>query len=177
MKRIAPLLVGLLAACIGLAGCAEARPEGPAERYLAAISRDTDPDAIAKFGDIAVASEVLGFPIEASSPENRRHLDRFEIGAATVDGDAAVVPVRIWARQEEEAAELALRLERVDGVWLVTDDAPPSADAIFPSEGGSTYGLPASTLVVVALSVMVVAFLIALLALRIAGARPLHRRV
>lgn len=152
------------------------RPEGPTERWLAAISRDTDTGAIAKYGDVAAAQDLLGFEIDGGGTTNRKHLDRYEVGPGTVSGATAQVPVQVWAKGADEPAQFTLTLTEVDGVWKISAAAPSTADVAFPSEGGQTFGIPLPNLVLISLIVGVVTFVAAVGLVRIAGARPLHRR-
>lgn len=180
MKRLIAslaILTVIFAAIVTFAlADASNRPEGPSERWLAAISRDTDTGAIAKYGDVDAAQDVLGFGIDGGGTTNRKHLDRSEVGPATVTGDTAQVPVQVWAKDADEPSQFTLTLTEVDGRWMVTG-ASPSADPVtFPSEGGQTFGIPVSNLVLVSLAVGVVTFVAAVGLVRIAGARPLHRR-
>lgn len=120
---------------------------------------------------------ILGFPIDGSGTTNRKHLDRFEIGPAEVDGDTATVPVQVWAHGDDEPAQFALTMQMQAGSWKVVAAVPSTDDGVvFPSEGGSTYGIATPMLVTVTLIVGAAVFLSALGLVRIAGARPLHRR-
>lgn len=152
------------------------RPEGPSERWLAAISRDTDTGAIAKFGELDAAQDLLGFEIDGGGTTNRKHLDRFEVGPATVTGTTAQVPVQVWAPAASDPTQFTLTLTDTDGDWKVTGAAPSDAQVTFPSDGGQTFGIAIPDLVVMTLIVGVVTFAAAVGLVRISGARPLHQR-
>lgn len=180
MKRLlgslAVLMVVFAAVVALIAADKTNRPEGPAERWLAAISRDTDTGVIARFGTAAAATAVLGFPAEGGGTTDRKHLDRFEIGPATVSGDTATVPARVWPHGSDQSQQFALTATLEDGTWRITGAATSTAAVEFPSDGGSTYGLDTVPLVVVTALVGVVVFAVALALVRISGARPLHQR-
>ena len=178
MKRLLAtlaILIVIFAAVVALVAADDSnRPEGPAERWMAAISRDTDTGAIARFGDIGVAEAVLGFDIDGGGTTDRKHIDRFEIGPASVRGDDATVPVQVWSRGSGEPAQFSLGLTLVDGAWRVTSAHRSDDAVVFPSDGGRTYGTDTSTLVLVTLVIGLVVFAAAVAMVRIAGARPLH---
>lgn len=180
MKRLLAslaILTVLFAAVVALvAAYATNRPEGPTERWLAAISRDTDTGAIAKYGATEAAAAVLGFEISGGGTTDRKHLDRFEIGPATVSGDTATVPVRVWAHGADDPAQFTLTATLADGTWKVSGASTSTDSVVFPSDGGATYGLGTLSLVVVTALVGLVVFCAAIALVRISGARPLHLR-
>jgi len=165
-----------VAFALGLGGCGANRPEGPAERYLAAISRDSDADAIARFGSLDAAGDVLGFEIDGTARGDQKHISRYEIGPPVVDANAAVVPVQVWLDGSAEATHLALDMELSDGAWKVTGAEPLTGEVTFPSEGGSTYGPPVSQLVLICAITLAGAFVLCIVIVRLSGARPLHKR-
>jgi hypothetical protein len=134
------------------------RPEGAAERWLAAVSdttrkgvRDDARKRAEEIGPVALAQPLLN----GVKHEDKGSIDDLEVGKATIVGTTAYVPYRLHVRNDSTARDGVIRLERAGDKWKVAgccgaDVAAGFTVAPVPSEGGPPPSSAASSLWVVA---------------------------
>jgi hypothetical protein len=114
------------------------RPEGAAERWLAAISdttrkgvRDDARERAEKIGPVSVAA-----PLIPADTDDKGAFPDLEVGKAVVDGDSARVPYQLHQRDVDDALIGTIVLTRYSDDWHVTalDSRRPGEEV--PSEGG-----------------------------------------
>ena len=134
------ILIGVLLAALN---AGRHRPEGAAERWLAAVS-DTGrdrirDDAVERAGDIGPVS--LAKPIlpaaDETDGEHRLFAD-LEVGRAVRSGDTARVPFRVHQREVDDGERLGTLVlrEQEDGTWRLTGLDDRRSGEEVPSEGG-----------------------------------------
>jgi hypothetical protein len=115
------------------------RPEGAAERWLAAVSDTTRKgvrsDAIEradKVGPVSIAA-----PLIPADTDDKSAFPDLEVGKAVVDGDTARVPFQLHQRDVDDAKQGTIVLGKVGDDWHVTalDGRAPGEQV--PSEGGA----------------------------------------
>jgi hypothetical protein len=121
------------------------RPEGAAERWLAAVSdttrkgvRSDAVDRAEEIGPVSLAAPLLA----GVKHEDKGSFDDLEVGKATVEGATSYVPYRLHVRNDSTARDGVIRLERSGDEWKVAGccgaDAAPAGVVVrqVPSEGG-----------------------------------------
>lgn len=177
------LLGGLLSAY----GSTANRPEGVAERWLAAVG-DTRRDGVKdraradveEVGTLALAAELL----PTGSTDGRGAFTDLEVGRASRSDDVARVPFRVHQRVNGgsgPAVNGTLVLKRdVDDEWRITALEPPIEGVDVPSEGGAPVNDAPTSLFVAAIGVSLVLAALCSLAVRAAtpgsGRDPQSRR-
>lgn len=170
--------VGLVAAC----GSAN-RPEGPAERFLRAVSRGTDVEQVEDLGSVEVAHEVLDGPMcpveerrdedvdECS--EDQENISEFQVAVTDVAGDRAIVPIEVLRKDAGEPVRMGLEAELKDGGWRFVSTTDLEGDVAFPDEGGPGFGTGSGRVAILTLVVMGAALVISVTAITLfAGRRP-----
>ncbi|MCC7077761.1 MAG: hypothetical protein IT198_11595 [Acidimicrobiia bacterium] len=169
---------GLLAACGGAN-----RPEGPAERFLRAVSRGTDVDQVEDLGSVEVAHEVLDGPMcpvgdrpdegvdECS--ENQENIAEFQVAITDATGDTAVVPIEVLRKGEDEPVRMGLEAELKDGGWRFVGTTGLDDDVAFPDEGGPGFGTDSGRVAILTLIVMGAALVVSVTLITLfSGGRP-----
>lgn len=139
------LALAALGVAVKVAGTGVHRPEGAAERWLAAVS-DTTRNGVRsearsraeKIGALAIADPLLP---AAASADGKAAFPDLEVGKATVTGATARVPYRLHqyaASGDAPVKDGVIVLAKRDGEWRVTALAGrrPGAEKV-PSEGGA----------------------------------------
>ncbi|HZN15055.1 MAG TPA: hypothetical protein VFB78_12335 [Acidimicrobiales bacterium] len=115
------------------------RPEGAAERWLAAVSDTTRKGVRA---DAAKRAEKIG-PVALAAPlipadtNDKGAFPDLEVGKAAIDGTAARVPYRLHQRDVDDPVDGVIVLAKVGDDWHVTAlDGRASTERV-PSEGGA----------------------------------------
>ncbi len=115
------------------------RPEGAAERWLAAVSDTTRkgvrPDAVEraqKIGPLAIAA-----PLIPADTDEKGAFPDLEVGKAIVVGDSARVPYRLHQRNVDDALSGTIVLSKAGDDWKVNALDSRRTDELVPSEGGS----------------------------------------
>ena len=115
------------------------RPEGAAERWLAAVSdttrkgvRDDAVERADKIGPIAIAEPLL----TGLDTEDKGAFPDLEVGKAAVEGATARVPYRLHQRNVDDPKLGTIVLTKQGDDWHVSglDNRRPSEEV--PSEGG-----------------------------------------
>lgn len=164
MATAAAVLAGLLL----LPACGSAnRPEGPAERFLRAVSRGTDLAQVEDLGSAQVAEEVLDGPMcpmpdredpaVDECPEDQENITEFQVAVTDPDGGTAVVPIEILRKDEEEPVRMGLQAELDGSDWQFTGTTELDEEVLFPSEGGEGFGTDRGTIALYTLVLMVLA--------------------
>lgn len=157
-----------LAGFLLLSACGSAnRPEGPAERFLRAVSRGTDLAQVEALGSVQVAEEVLDGPMcpvedredpaVDECPENQENITEFQVAVTDSDGGTAVVPIEILRKDEEEPVRMGLQAELDGSDWQFTGTTELDGEVLFPSEGGEGFGTGRGTIALYTLVLMVLA--------------------
>ncbi|MBA3653141.1 MAG: hypothetical protein H0W70_02990 [Actinobacteria bacterium] len=115
------------------------RPEGAAERWLAAVSdttrkgvRDDAVKRAEKIGPVSVAA-----PLIPAETHDKGAFPDLEVGKATVNGTTARVPYQLHQRDVDEPKVGVIVLDKAGNDWHVTSlDARQPAEHV-PSEGGA----------------------------------------
>lgn len=149
-----PFLVGVAVILVAMAGlgvlirqanAGNHRPEGAAERWLAAVG-DTTRSGVGKdareradeYGGVGPGKDLL--PVGGSdATDGKVAFPDLEVGGATVAGTAARVPYRLHARVgagEERLREGVVLLERDREHWRVVGLAAARPAEKVPSQGG-----------------------------------------
>ena len=120
------------------------RPEGTAERWLAAISDTTRKgvraDAVKRANEQGDVSIGDGLVSAAAAKDGKRSFRDLEVGKATVTGNAARVPYLLHQYVSSGTAPErtgAVLLQRVDAGWRVVGRSDRRPDEKVPSEGGA----------------------------------------
>lgn len=166
------LLGGLLSAF----GSTANRPEGVAERWLAAVG-DTRRDGVKdraradaeEVGPLWLADDLL----PAGSTDGRAAFTDLEVGRASRGDDVARVPFRVHQRVDGAsgpAIEGTIVLQRdADDHWKITALEPPVDGIDVPSEGGAPAVEAPGSLFVGAIGISLVLALLCTVAVRAAG--------
>lgn len=142
---VALVLVAQLGVVIHLLNDGHHRPEGIAERWLAAVS-DTGRDGVRE--DAVERAEEVG-PVELAAPlvpadadgEHDLFTD-LEVGRADTRGRSARVPFRVHQYEGDEVTGHVVLVRATararDGEWRVAEVAPGRlGDGALPSDGGA----------------------------------------
>ena len=127
---------------IRVANAGHHRPEGAAERWLAAVSdttregvRDDARERADKIGPLSLAFPLL----TGVDHEDKGSFDDLEVGKATVAGQQAFVRYRLHVRNDSEPRSGILTLQRDGDTWHVLaccgEDVEAQVSEV-PSEGG-----------------------------------------
>jgi hypothetical protein len=115
------------------------RPEGAAERWLAAVSDTTRKGVRAdatkraeKIGPVAVAA-----PLIPAKPGDKGAFPDLEVGKAAVTGAEARVPYQLHQRDIDDPVKGVIVLTKAGDDWKVTALDARRADELVPSEGGA----------------------------------------
>jgi hypothetical protein len=115
------------------------RPEGAAERWLAAVSDTTRKgvrsDAVEraeKLGPLTIAA-----PLIPADTDEKGAFPDLEVGKAIVVGDSARVPYRLHQRNVDDALSGTILLDKAGDEWKITALDARRAEELVPSEGGS----------------------------------------
>jgi hypothetical protein len=114
------------------------RPEGAAERWLAAVSdttrkgvRSDAVDRVEKIGPLAV-----GAPLIPPDTDGKGAFPDLEVGKALVEGDSARVPYQLHQRNVDEIKTGTIVLTKAGEDWHVAALDVRRPDEKVPSEGG-----------------------------------------
>jgi hypothetical protein len=147
--RTRSFVIGLVvcgAVFLGIGGLIRAlnaghhRPEGAAERWLAAVGDTTRKGVKAdateraeKIGPVSVAAPLLA----GVETDGKAAFPDLEVGKATFEGGVARVPYRLHQRDVDEAKQGVIALEKAGDDWHVAGlDGRRPGEAV-PSEGGA----------------------------------------
>jgi hypothetical protein len=159
------------------------RPEGPAERFLRAVSRGTDVSQVEELGTVQVAQEVLDGPMcpmkdretpdVDECPKNQENITEFQVAVTDTDGAAAVVPIEVLRKDEDEPVRMGLQAELVGSDWQFTGTTELPEGVRFPSEGGEAFGTDAGTIALYTFALMLVALVVSVGVITLSsGGRP-----
>jgi hypothetical protein len=115
------------------------RPEGAAERWLAAVSdttrkgvRDDATERAEKIGPVAIAASLI-----PADTDDKGAFPDLEVGKATVTDYFARVPFQLHQRNVDDPVVGVIILQKVGDDWHVTDLDGRAAGEKVPSEGGA----------------------------------------
>jgi hypothetical protein len=116
------------------------RPEGAAERWLAAVGdttrkgvRDDAVERTEKIGPLSVAEPLLA----GLDTDDKAAFPDLEVGKAVISGDTARVPYRLHQRDVDDAKVGTIVLTESGEVWKVGALDSRQAGEEVPSEGGA----------------------------------------
>jgi hypothetical protein len=171
-----------LALCIALfvgiheAGRGTHRPEGIAERYLAAISDTTRKgvraDALRRAGKEGPPGVALDLTSPAAKKDGKRSFRDLEVGKASVSGDQARVPYLVHQYVSSGTSpklDGVIILRRTGDTWRVAARAGRETGEKVPSEGGPPPSSAPASYWFVALLIGVVVTLVASALINLAG--------
>jgi hypothetical protein len=129
----------VIGVAIHAANAGHHRPEGAAERWLAAVGDTTRKgvraDAVKRAEKIGPVS--LAAPLLPADAKDKSAFPDLEVGKAVVEGATARVAYRLHQRDVDEAKAGTIVLTRAGHDWRVTAlDTRRPGEAV-PSEGGS----------------------------------------
>jgi len=136
------LVMAVLGVVIRQANAGNHRPEGTAERWLAAVGDTTRKGVGAdarkrafELGDPALATDLL----PTAGTDGKAAFPDLEVGGATLVDGVARVPYRLHRRAgagDKELKQGVVLLQRSDERWRVTGLDSAKAEERVPSEGG-----------------------------------------
>lgn len=115
------------------------RPEGAAERWLAAISDTTRKGVRSDATERAekIGPPMIAAPLIPADTDDKGAFPDLEVGKASVAGDRARVPYRLHKRNVDDAVTGTIILDKDGHDWKITALAARAPTELVPSEGGA----------------------------------------